>query len=727
MTPQQQASQLLSQGIDRMSVAPQPTTPINPKSFFDFSSMPKQSSNLAGSSAMMPQIPSIWKVETARPQTFMEWIQQSPLKPVIEWGKKLINKVQTGIEQAGTHKQLNDSVLKSIWAEFYDGKPLEQVRQQFPELRHIDDTQLKTMAADFYDGKPIDQIKNNYSKIIRDVNKTLAKDHWNEIIDAILDPILQGGQELLQWWKKSLEEIQSEQEEYWSISAIPNVIQNSVFNAWQWVLWLANIWKNIATKRWEENPINIWLNSIKDVISNPTDTALKIRDWSYDKINNPLKTAEDFTRFVVENPIDAVLMLEWGVQWVKGLKWLSRDVRWIIKNEPIQITNLAWETMTMWRRDFLKQTLDRVSEKAWQGIQQWIEWAKQWLDIAKRGMQWGKELIKKVTPKISVPKWVKSLWNELAEMSFDKNMKITKTNKDAMMKSAKTTPAKFVMENWLDASSPAKIIDNADDLINESMKKKFEALWSIEGNVQLWKAERLVWNKLVAQAKEDLQIMFGKQFDEIKEIDIPDSLKDEFAIVKNIEDIVNRWEATPLQLEAIKSLFDKYNQNLKYDPSKRSMLSSVEKVRNEMMWGIEELWNQVWVNIKELNQKIAWWNALKKAMEQAESRLANNDIFWLWETQMGLIWSALWWWPLWVVLWWWKLISKQWWVQSLLRKSLYTKWLENAWKIKAIASDVASNRVTAQSNITKSLGGDTSNNNVSSAAPKIKKQLIKKK
>lgn len=635
MTQQQQASQLLSQGINRMSVAPQPTASINPKSFFDFSSMPKQSSNLAGSSATIPQIPSIWKVEPARHQSFMEWIQQSPLKPVIEWGKKLINKVQTGIESAWNHKQINDDVLWSLWANFAQGDDIETIRSKYPELKHLDDDTIWSLWANFAQGDSLDTIKKKYQEDIDNSNKNLKIDHWNEIIDAILDPILQGGQKLLQSKKITPEQAIQQQEKEWIQAAIPQWMQNAALSIGQFLLWNAELAKNVWTRP---------LDTIKGTIE---WTKEQIKWWFKSLLNNtPMQTAENIVNFAFNDPTSAALILEWWVQWVKWLKWLSRDVRSIVKNEPIQITNSVWETMTMWKRDFLKQTLDRVAEKTWQGIQEWVQISKQWIE-------WWKQLLKKATPEIKTPSIVqkaKDLINPSIDTLIDKSIKPTVV--------WKTTSSRDLMKFRDNVKSSVwSIIENKKNLKYINEDGIYKEWWTPETIHEFSQAveqtKKSIYDKYNSEtklawwawAKVDTQPIvweLQKLIDEQSEIIWWQANKK--YIQNKIDEIKKLWEMTPEIAQKNKQVLNERLQAYYRNPS----VSDITKAKVDALIN-NQLWKQLddailssleWSQYRDLKNQ--YWSllsiekdvtkrALVEARKNAKWLTDFSDIMFAWD------------------------------------------------------------------------------------------------
>ena len=116
-------------------------------------------------------------------------------------------------------------------------------------------------------------------------------------------------------------------------------------------------------------------------------------------------------------------------------------------------------------------------------------------------------------------------------------------------------------------------------MVDDAFIKKFEALESYKEPVPITQRDKLMSNSIVKNAKEDIEVAYGKSFDEIMPDEIIDELKDEFAIVKNVEALAKKTTATAREKEALKSLFDVYNSHLKYDPTKKRVLSSLEKIR----------------------------------------------------------------------------------------------------------------------------------------------------
>lgn len=416
--------------------------------------------------------------------------------------------------------------------------------------------------------------------------------------------------------------------------------------------------------------------------------------------------------------------LEWLYKWFttqsernsidSGVKKVFESV--VNKTEADEKILEAYNSLS----DYQKQEMNDLIDY-WLGatnfVWLWLTgWAKKWAQEAvEQGTKW---LIKATTPVVwkvddvvdATAKSMQNKTNRVAEKLVDSKLKITKPARKWIKKATGMSPSKFILENDLAGNTIEETIKKTDDLINESMAEKFMALESIKSPIKTTQRDKLMGRSIVQNAKEDIQSLYGKSFDEVLPDEVLPELQETFNIVKNVDSLMQSDNMTALQKEAMKSLYDLYNSHLKYDLTKKRVLSSQELIRKGLKEEIETIGKQVGVDIWDLNSKISAWYSLKRWLEDAGERLANNNVFGLSDTQTALLSAVLGGSPVEVaVTALWKNIFDKVWFRLNLAKRIFTKSKKNAVRPKVPVSG----RATAGMNISSQLGSVDSVGNTS--------------
>lgn len=481
-----------------------------------------------------------------------------------------------------------------------------------------------------------------------------------------------------------------------------------------WVIWWAFKWLKEWIVDWGKDAIQ----HAKEVYNNPN----KGRVEKLAEISLAIPVAE-FAWWAVGD------VIWWAIEW--GVKWqLTQNEQQKVKDaipNIIQKLSDTWVWRAVWDKASLIQSEIAKLSPEWQKrVEDYFNYALEgsnliWLWLAKAPIAKGfKALSEWITKWVAkwvagdVVEWAVERWafsnllNNAAKRLLNSSIKITDTNKKAIVKASGKDWTEFALENdiiW----SVDDMITKSDDVVNDSMTKKLKALESVKWSTPITQTEKIISNSITTQAKKDLAELYGKGFDEILPDEIVPELQDIFNIIKNIDDTIKSWKITASKKEALKSLYDAYNSHLKYDPAKSRILSWAEKIRLWLQEQIETIGKSIGVDIKSLNKKIAWAVALKKWLTQAGNRMDNLNLFWLWDSQMAILSAALWGTPvqvLWTIIGKWILESP--WIKSKLAKFLYTKWLT-----KDAINSVPSPRVTASSNISKQFAGSNTVSNSS--------------
>jgi len=309
--------------------------------------------------------------------------------------------------------------------------------------------------------------------------------------------------------------------------------------------------------------------------------------------------------------------------------------------------------------------------------------------------------------------------NYVAKKLISNKLKITDTNKRAIQKASWVESNEFMLENDLIGDNVDVVIDKTQDMIDSSMKQKLETFESIKEPQKVGTREKLMTQSVIDQAKNDMSELYQKPYDQIKSDEILPELQSQFNIIDNLEKLSKSATTEAIKLQALQSLYDMYNTHLKYDPTKKRILRAQETIRLGMQKQLEDLGAEMWVDIKDLNKKIAGGMALKKWLDQAWNRMDNNNMFWLSDTQTAILGAALGGWPIGVTAWLLgKSVLENMWVRSKMAKSLYTKQPVNGWSNGS--SNTAISRATASSNISNQFGGSDTAVNSSKSNIKVK-------
>lgn len=627
--------------------------------------------------------------------------RQPSAQPTTQWPAQSSAQPTT---QATTNSRVRERLSKMWWDIVLRWKGLADIRATYPEFAHIDDDTFKKIGWDIaLRGKWIDDILQAYPELLA----------WGQI----------------QWWAK------------WQIAPewIPQI--KPIF---QTTPWAYNPLKTVANLPW--SLANVWIN-IANMSLSPVQTVKAIVKtavwWAWllgEEIGKKLFWKENY-----KQAEEQILQQPWAIgdlyRFIKGWKDQARLVtdyfKWYGDKEELQRRleeDPAWVASDVLSILWIGWT---AIAKAWQVTKLW-KVAQIWQKIAQvekydpynfipRGAKamaeqpwvigtiWEAAVEPLLSPISSyqrqIPKakeGVKVWANILAKKLLDNKIKITSPNKNLVRKASWVEPSEFILENDLQAWSIDEIIDNTRKFGDEAMGEKLKTFESIKEPQAVWQRERLMANSIVSQAKNDISELYWKPFDDITPDEILPELQEQFNIVKNIEQLGKEATTSAIKLQALQSLYDMYNSHLKYDLSKKRILSSQETIRLWMQKQLEQLWEQAWVDIKSLNKKIAGAKALEKWLIQAWDRMDNNNLFWLSDTQTAILSAALWWTPIDVVLSLaWKWFIENLWVRGKIASSLYTKWL----KPNEMTVSTPNNRPTARGNVSAQFGGsDTTMN-----------------
>lgn len=664
-----------------------------------------------------------------------------------QWGQQMSSQVQTPIQpqqmQSIAPQQSMQSSVTDFWIKPNQSAPKKKA-ETFDVLWMLEKTNQFTQQAIKDNPAPVKLRTEEESKALKNkiADYTVRLDKG---VESIRDEYDIPKEDIIKIWDEYRQYLESkwvvidenttthadlayEAIKNWAVEWIENKERSAFWKLIQWwgdfLAWWAeehyndmmNEWEQIKKRvdRWEQWFISTKLQEAGSVAWFASDliwdAVIWAAKWAWNAINyitawNAWEVATAIGNKIKNTPLYNEVVSEW-------LKYLWQGIE--SYNQRKQANPEAWANV-----DALINVVDLWSmfiwwwavKKAWQEvIESWVartikEWVETWL---QKGAKWLWNIGKTAG---GIVEWFgnKVSWatDYAAKKLIDSKFKLTKTNKDAIRKSAWVEPSEFILENNIGGNNIDEMVENTKSMVDDAMQTKFQALSEVKELQPITQREKLIWQSIVKQAKWDIEEIYGKKFDEILDDEIVPELKEQFTIVKNIEKVINEKEISPLQLEALKSLYDIYNSHLKYDLTKKRVLWAAEKIRLWLQETIEWLWEQVWVDIKWLNKKIAWGKALEKWLIQAWDRLDNNNLFWLSDSQTAILSSALWggWLEVASVLWV-KSLFENIWLRNKLARSLYTKKTPNVWP--KIPNNTSSIGTTARSNITKQFGDSSS-------------------
>jgi hypothetical protein len=643
-----------------------------------------------------------WRNKNIR--EIQEWIEQSTkethkLNTLLDM-KRYIDDWATLEEFQADFWDVPQEILPQIYEEFAYWTKMKDILKLYPELDNIQPPQK---LREKYDIKKFFNPLWEAGKTILKA-KEKAKEDWSFLTS---NPLTQWFMGAVWWAVKSVGDLGAwivwisdkinslwkSITEWWDIdqySERPSSLSEDVFNTVSW--WVGTVWSVFAM------PASILINTGIEALPRDYQVALSdSMDWLGDKIAQTPWLKQWMESLPVERQNEFKQELAnawfWLLIWLKWKKNIITDPKLFLKENinPISIARNFNENVMGIPSKALDTAVSTVGKMKIPEIDLWISNKTQWAS------------------------------NFVAKKLIDSKFKFTKTNKDAIRKTSWLETSDFILENNLTANNVDEMIDKTKDMVDNAMSEKFKALEKVDTPQKITARDKLIWNSIVNQAKNDISEVYGKKFDEITPDEIIPELQEQFDIIKNIEETLKWKDTTALKLEAMKSLYDMYNSHLKYDPTKKRILSSAEKIRLWLQSDIEKLGETVDADIKWLNKKIAGGKALEKWLIQAGDRMDNNNIFWLSDSQTAILWSVLWWW--WVgvaTVLWAKSIFENIWVRGKIAQSLYSKstneWLESI-------TNTPSNRTTAGSNITKQFG----NSNTTMNDSKSSIQVIKPK
>lgn len=530
--------------------------------------------------------------------------------------------------------------------------------------------------------------------------------------DWMLWPIVRAGDAVVDWFVGLAE---------WFSNAIFDGTKDMVHN-------IGDIWRDDSLDWWEKfaktiiGEVALWW--IGEWIGETLGWwVMWLAEWfttEEEKVKVKAKFTEKVTNFMETD------MAKWLIEDYNKMSPEQQKEISSILEDTMNLLDLAelwaWAVITKWVKKAVTPAtqafLGRVQDVATTAKKTVQEWMQQWSELMSRqipnipmmGVNMSNAL-----PSMPTPSWLskrmleageqfakntvdktKEVANRWAKKLIDSKLKITNTHRGKIQKASGQSAEDFILENNIIGWSTDEMSVKTDELIDKAMRDKFEALDSVKDDLPITKRDELIANSIIRNAKNDVKEIYWVDFDDIDPKDIVPEMQSTFNIIKRLEDMVDSWNATASQKEALKSLFDTYNSHLKYDLSKRRILSSSEKIRLGLQKEIENVWSQIWVDINALNKKIAWWYALNKALEQAGNRLANRNVFGLWDSQAAIFGAVLSWNPVataWIIGM--KKLGDNLWFRTKLANSIYTKWLNNA----KVTNTNANPRPTARGNV----------------------------
>jgi hypothetical protein len=467
---------------------------------------------------------------------------------------------------------------------------------------------------------------------IANVWKRAWEDFWNTVIWAVdtvwsLMKIGENEINMITWWENSFDEPMKyapaqEAIDRWLVS-------NALWTAFAWTNTVLDIVPSTAAaKAWFDVVEDIpWLNLVPKAIWWAMGLASEWLQW----VTWLKKEDSDNIVWILWN----LAFAKWGKKWQAKINKAYRE--WWLKNAvymtglqvPQTVIDTALVPLNLWKgiydtvRGFTKK------QPTWQADNEWFSYRNEW--------RWEKPLLLgSWEPKTGLsPSKFEVLKKDVAESIIAKQWKIRPNIRRDIRQKTWLSAEKFALTNNLVWKDVEESLQRADTFKSAKINEKADIIYD-------W------WEAPKTPSQEAMAISLR---DHLKKNISENPLANDPELVTIINE-ANRFLESPTttytQIDALKSLYDYYNpDNLEWDITWR--LKDPAKHQNaayrrwEVQRMIEEEGDRRWVDIKQINKDIRGSHDLAKWLAAAEERMANNNIISLWDTQVAIMGSLLWW------------------------------------------------------------------------------------
>lgn len=267
--------------------------------------------------------------------------------------------------------------------------------------------------------------------------------------------------------------------------------------------------------------------------------------------------------------------------------------------------------------------ISKIIGKAWKywtaTIKGWVQglWKSISRDISKI-WQWTAE-------SLTVP-----LTRTIPEAVVKRDLWFTPSERESIEKITGKTESQYILDKWLAGKGKEELAQYFDKQSNDMYN-------GINTQLKNIKAEP------VKSQKADLALQ-----DIIEQLSSKPKLANAYAKdITRAQELLKKWEYTPLELNNIRRAYDKVNTGMY--TAKWEMKSWVEnqidiEVRNWIKNTLEKEAKKYWIDVKEMNKELRTWIVMKDALLRRLSQEERNNFIWLQDLWVSAILS--WWEPI---------------------------------------------------------------------------------
>ena len=439
------------------------------------------------------------------------------------------------------------------------------------------------------------------------------------------------------WKQKIVEEKKTESKSL--ISRVTDSIWGTIVGAWKWLY------------KW----VTEWANKF---MNDTTENMNRKDQWKMSEFQRLAMWWLDWLEYAWGI---ASKTIWWAIEW--GFKWATDQSE----------RNYLWDQVAKWY-EFVKPAVDKwvefykdsLGENAryniWQ-IAEWamwafdiywwaqvwksiIKWWEVWLDVSKsiinNGMSWVKNIAKKWTNLMdgefmntakSYSQWIwknivkgtNRLINDGAEKLMNITIKLTPKQITKYTKTVWQSPARTLLDAWIDwdVDNIYKQVSLASDNFYIDLNKSLaDIAWNNFQNANLAK-----WLEIIYKWENRNIPWMAKKMEGVDWL-----IKRIWNATASLTDL-NEWKR---RLAKKMRIFDGSASS----EEKEARRDLYHEVKNQ----IEDIWNQHWMDFREMNKNIMKFEWLRDPLTNTISREAKNNIFDLWDGILS-VWAMSTMWP----------------------------------------------------------------------------------
>jgi len=584
------------------------------------------------------------------------------------------------------------SFLDDLIYDVLEWHTIDEIAKVYPELNR--DTKLIwELHFDISNGITKDEINQLYPELSKDTLANNAITRWiNDVGNRLMFWVWQA-------WAWYLNLVSKAWTWLWNLITWEDAKPTQFENPYtaierEWIFWVEWTWE---TQNLQET--NVWQDLLQ-YWAWLTSTAQTVY---FPIINTVFSTAwqTDTWKKILENEFAWPII--WATIWALSNNWVN-VAKWVwIWSMPVIVDKtvdaLWWDLNDVDKQNLKTFITDWFFTYLWasgkkaklnQDIKQWFTWENKApiikpetiskiTDWAKDIYKWFKEkatLVKEKIPWLPKVDLTKTR-NVVAERILDSDWKLNKKYRDGIENATWESWPEFALRNNLVWKSVEQTANNAWKFKIQKIKEKtseVKKFWTTETPSVAKNMAKTMVETILKDIKKSYKLKTNAQALKKLKAEHPEF----YEVYKLSKEISKSKNIDYTKLEQLKELYDYFNpEKLKFDikgkPENTFANEVVAQKRAKLQKLIETRWNELWIDIKQINKEIRAAYQLEKWLHQAVWRKAKLNIFWLWDMETAII-SAILWWAPWVL---WALVVKKWVTSESFKgsiaKKLYTK------------------------------------------------------